>query len=221
MSYIGEVGKRLKITATYKKTFEFAGYYGTVNFIHTFEDSDGNILVWKSTNYVEWVKNGFCEFIPKGSVVELTGTVKDHSNYKGIDQTVFTRCRFKLIEKSKNEVMAEKAAEQISSLRDKDFVWTMPYKQYKEHYADCETVSGSFDRHEDSNGIRHGAATIAVIIREGRLKTSGVRGKRFHGYAFLTADNKMVVYRAVCVENARKRFLADFPDGNTEMVQRF
>lgn len=218
MSYIGEIGKRLKITASYKKSFEYTdykfSYYGTVHFIHTFTDADGNIIVWKSTNCVEWVKDGYYEFIPEGSVVELTGTVKDHSDYKGIEQTVFTRCRFKLLEKvkSKEDIMAEKAAEQLASLSGKDFIWTMPYKQYKEHYADCETVSGSYDNHEDSRGIRHSAATIDVIIREGRLKASGVRGKHFYGFEFTAEDEKRVCYRAVSEENARKQMAKMFPN---------
>ena len=222
MAYIGEVGKRLTIAATYQKSFEYMdykfSYYGTTHFIHTFEDAEGNIIVWKSTNMVETVIDGNCEFIPKGSVVELTATVKDHSTYKDTEQTVVTRCKFKLIERAKTafEIQQEKAEAQQASIGENDFVWEMPYRQYKEHYADCETVIGSYNDHTDSRGNRHGDPTIKVIIREGRLKPSGVRGKRFAGYEFTDSEGKTVCYNAVSEENALKRVMKDFPGRDWE-----
>ena len=189
-------------------------YYGTTHFIHTFADADGNIMVWKSTNPVDYIKDDCYEFIPEGSLVELTGTVKEHSEYKGTEQTVLTRCKFKLVERAKTtaEVKKEKAEEQKATLNGKDFIWTMPYKQYKEHYADCETVAGSYNSHTDDRGYSHGVPTIDVIIREGRLKASGVRGQHFHSYEFTTADGQKVCYRAVCEENARKQMKKDYPE---------
>ena len=47
----------------------------------------------------------------------------------------------------------------------------MKYKAYKEHYSDCETVYDSYDK---------GNKSIEVIIPEGRMKNSGVRGKKFY-----------------------------------------
>ena len=76
---------------------------------------------------------------------------------------------------------------------------TMHYSQYKNHYADCETVKGSYDKL---------CKTIQVIIPEGRMKKSGVRGKRFRGYQIgLTKQNGehgYCTYRAVSKENAMK-----------------
>ena len=46
----------------------------------------------------------------------------------------------------------------------------MPYRRYKERYSDCDTVSGSYDK---------GSKTIEVIVPDGRMKPSGVRGQRF------------------------------------------
>ena len=220
MAHIGEVGKRITIAATYKKRSEYTdykfSYYGTTHFIHIFDDAEGNTIVWKSTNMVEYIDHDEFKFIPEGSKVELTGSVKEHSTYKDADQTVVTRCKFKLIERAKTEyeICQEKAEAQMASIGKNDLVWEMPYRQYKEHYSDCETVIGSFDRHEDSRGNAHGDPTIKVIIREGRLKASGVRGQHFYGFSYAPSIDceSGVTYRAVCEENARKRFLKDFPD---------
>lgn len=216
MGYIGEIGKRVTIRVTYKKSFDYKdykfSYYGTTHFTHIFEDADGNTLVWKSTNPVEEIVNDECKFIPHGSVVELTGTVKDHSLYKETEQTVLTRCKFKMIERAKTqqEINQEKAEAQQATIGENDFIWEMPYRQYKAHYSDCETVIGSFDRHEDSHGNVHGDPTIKVIIREGRLKNSGVRGQHFRGYEFTSDAGKKVVYRAVSEDNARKQLKKEF-----------
>ena len=217
MGYIGEIGKRLTVKVTYKSSFEYTdykfSYYGTTHFIHTFEDSEGNILVWKSTNVVEYVDGDEFKFIPTGSTVEMTGTVKEHSIYKDTEQTIITRCKFKLISigKTDDEIRQEKAEAQKATITDKDFIWEMPYKQYKEHYSDCETIVGSFDRHEDSYGNCHGVPTIKVIIREGRLKNSGVRGQHFYYFTFKKDDHQLS-YRAVCEENARKQMLKEHPN---------
>jgi hypothetical protein len=149
--------------------------------------------------------------------VELTGTVKEHSIYKETEQTVMTRCKFNLIERAKTEaeIRKEKAAEQLASIGENDRIWEMPYKQYKEHYSDCETVIGSYDTHEDSTGRCTSHPTIKVIIREGRLKNSGVRGQHFSGYEFTTDKGGKVCYRAVSEENARKQMKKDFPNSDT------
>ena len=51
-----------------------------------------------------------------------------------------------------------------------DKIIRMPYRQYKTSYADCKTVYGSYD----SN-----SKTVEVVIPEGRMKPSGVRGRTF------------------------------------------
>ncbi|MDO5785554.1 MAG: hypothetical protein Q4P20_10885 [Eubacteriales bacterium] len=46
----------------------------------------------------------------------------------------------------------------------------MPYRIYKQSYADCDTIPGSYDK---SN------KTVEVIVPDGRMKPSGVRGQKF------------------------------------------
>jgi len=78
----------------------------------------------------------------------------------------------------------------------------MHYGQYKQHYADCETVPGSYDKTSRS---------IEVVLPEGRIKPSGVRGKRFRCYQIGLTDQNgkhgYCAYRAVSEENAMKRHL--------------
>lgn len=218
MAHIGEIGKRMTAVVIYDKSFNYVdykfSYYGTTHYIHQFHDADGNVLVWKTTNVVEYLDVDHYEFIPEGSTVEMTFSVKEHGQYKEIDQTVVTRCKFKLVTRAKTaaEIKMEKAAEQLASIGENDFVWEMPYSQYKKHYSDCETIINSYDPHEDSHGVPHGHPTIKVIIREGRLKKSGVRGEHYKGYRFSDGVHCSTAYRAVSEENAYKRFVKDHPD---------
>ncbi len=88
--HVGEVGKRMTLKVTYVSRASWENEYGCsvwcndTTYLHKFADADGNILVWKTTN-----------FIPAdyGTEVTLTGTVKEHSEYDGELQTVVTRCK--------------------------------------------------------------------------------------------------------------------------------
>lgn len=210
--YFGEIGKRYELTLKLVKQFTFVShfsYYGEDNYINTFEDAEGNVYVWK-TNKLMGIdttnKRGdmVLDAVRVNDTVTVKATVKDHSEYKGTQQTVLSRVTVMKIEHAatKEELDEQKREEQLASLSDDDFVWTMPYKQYKEHYADCETLAGSYDKNNVS---------IAVIIRTGRLVPSGVRGQHFHGYEF-QIDNGFSCFRAVSKENAERRCRKEFPD---------
>ena len=62
-----------------------------------------------------------------------------------------------------------------------DSVIRMSYRQYKTSYADCETVYDSYDTI---------TKTVDVIIPEGRMKPSGVRGKRFNTIWLFVGEDK-------------------------------
>lgn len=77
----------------------------------------------------------------------------------------------------------------------------MRYSAYKQHYNDCETVRDSYDKN---------SKTIEVIIPEGRLKPSGVRGERFHTYKLWLCNNGknyFAMYKAICMANAIKQHI--------------
>ena len=214
-NHIGEVGKRIELTVTLVREYRFESYFGynQTTTIYTMEDADGNILVWKTNGYM-WLETVNArgdidtDFPRKGDEVTIRATVKEHGEYKGEQQTVLSRVKVTGIvhAPTKAELDAARAKEQLASLADGDFLWRMPYKQYKDHYEDCETVAGSFRR-------SHGESTIEVIIRAGRLVPSGVRGKHYSGYQFKTDNNVLVCYRAIREETARRQLLKDFPNG--------
>lgn len=80
------------------------------------------------------------------------------------------------------------------------------YRQYKEHYADCQTVRNTFFF---SNG------TISVLVPRGRMKASGVRGKHFHSFEVNFSDGTHTAYVAVDAEHAIDRARKEFPDSKT------
>ena len=80
-----------------------------------------------------------------------------------------------------------------------DVIETMSYSQYKKHYADCRTISGSYDAFNK---------TIKIIIPDGRMKKNGVRNKSYSNYEFKAMYNNTVFslsYKAVSEETAKKQ----------------
>ena len=80
--YVGEIGERLEITVTVTKALTLDGYYGQ-SIMHIMEDGDENVYIWTTSS----------KSIPEGKVVTLRGTVKDHREYRGVKQTILTRCK--------------------------------------------------------------------------------------------------------------------------------
>lgn len=83
-SYVGEIGERRDFTLRIKKAIAIAGYYG-MSTMHIMEDADGNTFVWTTA----------AKTLDVGETYNLKGTIKDHKEYKGIKQTILTRCALK------------------------------------------------------------------------------------------------------------------------------
>lgn len=227
----------VELTGVYQYEAPSFGYGWETRYIYTMTADDGTVYVWKTTSFMTIQvpytgKPGMHNFedkkgnpvdysqINKGDKIVISASVKGEGEYNGQPQTVLTRVSVKerlTKAKTKEEIEAEREAErkakrqeQMNSLGDGDFVWRMPYKQYKEHYSDCETVFGSYEKHD------YRPATIEVIVRNGRLVPSGVRGQHYSGYEFFVnyADGTKVrtCYRAVCEDNAQRRCEKDYPD---------
>lgn len=82
--WVGTVGEKLTVTATFKYTASYDTKFGTT-YVHRFVTAKGEILVWKTGTY-----SFHCE---EDEQVEITATVKDHSEYKGKKQTDLIRCK--------------------------------------------------------------------------------------------------------------------------------
>lgn len=73
----------------------------------------------------------------------------------------------------------------------------MSYRQYKQHYSDCK--AHDYDASDK---------TIEVDIPYGRMKQSGVRGKKYDTFTFKATDGENVgeiEYKAMSRENALKQ----------------
>lgn len=79
--YFGTIGQREVFTLTVKTVINSATDYGPL-FIHKLEDVAGNHATWFSSS----------ESLEIGKTHQLTATVKKHEEYKGIKQTILTRC---------------------------------------------------------------------------------------------------------------------------------
>lgn len=207
---MARVEMRVKLVGDYQYDRQkYASYgYETVS-IYKMTDESDKVYVWKTTSWLALNDKP----INRGSIIVITASIKGEAEYKGEKQIELTRVKVKevievgktweQIQAEKEQTRKAKRAEQMASLKGNDFIWTMPYKQYKERYADCETVIDSFVR------PRFGVSHIDVIIREGRLKASGVRGKHFHSYrlAWEEEDGRHTgAFVAVDYEHAEAQF---------------
>lgn len=86
--YYGNVGDKINLDVTYVGYNSWEnnyGYYGGVTFLYTFE-MDGHTFIWKTSKFM-------CDEINEGDTITISGTIKEHSEYNGIKQTVLTRCK--------------------------------------------------------------------------------------------------------------------------------
>ena len=81
--YVGKVGDKMELQATYLYCGWYDTMYGTT-YVYTFEDADSNRFVWKTSTSLG---------ISEGTKVNLKGTLKEHSEYNEIRQNVLTRCK--------------------------------------------------------------------------------------------------------------------------------
>ena len=220
----------------YTKSF---GWQTTEMTIYKFVDAAGKIYVWNTSAVlgmeveIPW-ESKTCYLIDEdkhkkydwigvqeGDTVKITAAVKGESEYKGEKQTELQRVKVAEIIERAADLKAQKKAEreaqkqaQLDSISGGDFIWEMPYKQYKEHYADCETVIDSYEDHIDRYGFVTAPPTIKVIIREGRLKASGTRGRHYAGHRIqYELDGKTYVepFRAVSEATAIRQAKKEHP----------
>lgn len=86
--YVGTVGEKITVTAKYDHTAYYDTQFGTT-YIHNFVTLDGNLLVWKTGSVGNLA-------IDENSIVEISASVKDHSEYHGKKQTALIRCKINL-----------------------------------------------------------------------------------------------------------------------------
>ena len=95
--WVGEVGDKVQIEAVLVIEGSFESYFGyrpTTTYVYTFTDDDDNDFVWKTSSWdnMTWGSHP-APILEIGDRAIITGTIKEHSEYKGEKQTVLTRCK--------------------------------------------------------------------------------------------------------------------------------
>lgn len=81
--WYGNLKDKVQLNVKLTRRGSFDTQFGTT-MVYTFEDADGHQLIWKTSNWLEQ---------EVGDSLTIKGTVKAHSEYKGIKQTELTRCK--------------------------------------------------------------------------------------------------------------------------------
>ena len=84
--YAGAVGDKITTEATLTGYSTFDGQYGCM-YVYNFKDVHGHLLVWFTSKALTAVN--------EGDTITIKGTIKKLNDYKGIKQTVLTRCKVK------------------------------------------------------------------------------------------------------------------------------
>ena len=217
------MAEKIKAAVTLVGEYTFANRFNRFNAMHIYkmEDADGKVYVWKTSGYLQYAPADESQYrcIIKNDMIEIIASVKGESEYKGEKQILLNRVKVtKVIKEHITKKFREQQLkkEQMESLGEGDRLWEIPYRQFKEHYADCETLAGSYREIERG---RDAGAYITIILRAGRLKASGVRGEHFSGYLCENEVGEKVTYRAVSEENAVKRASKEFPGHTWEVIK--
>lgn len=81
--WFGSIKDKVNLNVKLTRRGNFDTQFGTT-FVYTFEDAEGHQLIWKTVNWLEQ---------KIGESLTIKGTIKAHSEYKGIKQTELTRCK--------------------------------------------------------------------------------------------------------------------------------
>ena len=94
--YVGNVGEKITVDVSVKGIYSFEthySYYGETSYIYKFEDKNGNIYTWKTAGCLDKKVGNRLVPIQEGEDCTITGTIKDHKEYKGEKETVLTRVK--------------------------------------------------------------------------------------------------------------------------------
>lgn len=84
--WVGEVGQKITETVTLKNIYTFiSSFTDDLMCIYKFETVTEDILVWRTRERGD---------LEEGNRYEITGTVKEHSEFRNEKQTILTRCKY-------------------------------------------------------------------------------------------------------------------------------
>ncbi|WJE41198.1 hypothetical protein QRD86_00145 (plasmid) [Bacillus halotolerans] len=87
-SYVGSVGEKIEIEVEFITSFliESTHFIYSDTFINKMQDEQGNIFIWKTSKNLKYEKDDTGK-------IRLKGTIKEHTEFRGEQQTILTRCR--------------------------------------------------------------------------------------------------------------------------------
>jgi hypothetical protein len=81
--FYGAIGQKVAVPVVVTKTVDLQGQYGSIR-LHLFKaPATGHVFMWRASS----------ERLDVGDAVVLTGTVKKHELYRGVSQTILSRCK--------------------------------------------------------------------------------------------------------------------------------
>ena len=84
--HVGEIGQRITFeVASTKIVTSWETDYGTM-WLVKFVSTEGNVFMWRASS-LNALPDDFCE------IKKITGTVKDHDEFRGVKQTFVNRCK--------------------------------------------------------------------------------------------------------------------------------
>ena len=87
--HVGEIGQRQQFDVTVTSIISLTSVRGTTNF-HKFVDDNGNRLIWFASNAK----------LERGRRYSGWAIVKKHTVFRGIPETMLTRCAFEEVERT-------------------------------------------------------------------------------------------------------------------------
>ena len=80
--HVGQIKDRIEFEGVIEFETDREGYYGTTHILK-FRGDDGNVYTWFASGLQD---------LAKGDRVKVRGTVKKHDEFRGVKQTVLSRC---------------------------------------------------------------------------------------------------------------------------------
>lgn len=118
-NYVGNVGDKLSVKVTYLDTYTYDTYFGSSH-IHLFMDESGNIFKWSTGTGLRFTVNDSRSNdsqwygLDRGATVQLSGKIKEHSEYRNQKQTVLTRCKYEVLESKERDAKIAELEEYYS-----------------------------------------------------------------------------------------------------------
>ena len=82
--HVGTIRTRIEFEAHVIGVYGSEGFYGHTDIVK-FRDADGNLFVWFASGYTG---------LERENRISIKGTIKEHDEFRGVKQTVLTRCKF-------------------------------------------------------------------------------------------------------------------------------